>query len=312
MKKLLFTLILSLFLPTFAFAASTVDVSYPGAPGPIFSETNLAPEDTVTKTVTVTSNSTVNEQFKFQVSATTPIGILADKINIRVVNIDTAIEKYNNSLTNLYSAGEINLDILAPSSPARYNFIATFDPNAGNEYMGLSENFDLTIGFAATPTTNPATDGGTSSPASPFATFASFLGFTPTTVTTTDTPAVAGAETVAETPEVRGSEDTPGEVRGSSDKICPWWWIVGLISIIILAFIGGIIRAVTKDNFIRKFYYLWPIVIGIVAGIAHYFLHQGYQETWFCHWYWLLMILLAVLAETIYYLLDQKSTSKQS
>ncbi|MFA5197428.1 MAG: hypothetical protein WC437_03310 [Patescibacteria group bacterium] len=307
MKKILFALLLSLFIPAFTLAASNVSVV---GPNPIFNETNLAPGDTITKTITVTNNSSTNEQFKFQATSTTPVGILADKINIRVVNTDTSIEKYNNSLASLYSDGEINLDVLAPATPVQYNFIATFDENAGNDYMGLSEKFDLTIGFAATPSTNPATDGGVSTPANPLTAFAGFLGFTSTTVTTTDTPSVAGAETAAQTPEVKGNEN--GNVRGSSDKVCPWWWIVGLVLILLLAFIGGIIRAVKPDNIIRKYYYIWPIALGLVAWVAHYFLHKGYQETWFCQWYWLLIILIIGLAEIAYYFLQQKNGSRQS
>jgi len=312
MKKILCLLLLGLFLPTIAFAASTVDVAYSGAPSPIFTEAYLAPGDTTTKTITVTSNSAVNEQFKFQASATIPVGLLADKVNIRVVNIDTAIEKYNDSLASLYSAGEVNLDVLAPASPVRYNFIATFDPSAGNEYMGLSEKFDLTIGFAVTPTTNPTTVEGGSNPANPLTAFAGFLGFVPTTVTTTDVPAVAGVETVAETSEVKGDEKENNNVRGSSDKVCPWWWIIALALAVVLAFVGGVIRAVRDDNFIRKYYLVWPALFGVIAWIAHYFLHGGYQPTWFCNNYWLAMLLEVLIAYILYQLVLRKKDPKNS
>lgn len=294
MKKILFALVL-FFIPTLTLAASTVSVA---GPNPIFAETNIAPGYEVSKTITVTNNSSTNQQFKFQATATNSSS-LKDVIFLKISS--TTRTMYNGTLANLYNVGEVNLDALAPSVPTDYTFNARFDENAGNEYMGKSETFDLTIGFAATPTTNPATTGGTSNPAGPLAALAGALGFTPTTVTTTDNPAVAGAETKKDDSDVKG--DDTGEVRGSSDKTCPWWWIVALILAIALAFVGGVLRAVREDNFIRKYYLVWPAAFGVVAWVAHYFLHKGYQATWFCNNYWLVILLEVMIAYVFYQLL---------
>jgi hypothetical protein len=244
----------------------------------------------------VTNNSTTNEQFKFQATATTPAGILADKITLRVVNIGTSVEKYNNTLANLYADGEINLDVLAPATPTQYNFMAKFDENTGNEYQGLSERFDLTIGFAATPTTNPATAGGVSNPANPLLALAGFLGFMPTTVTTvatTETPTVAGTENQN---KVKGNEDHETGIT----KLCPWWWIITLILAAVLAVYGLYISKSKRETWFGRLWYVWPVILGIVAWIGHYFLHDGFRATWYCNWYWLVVLIELIIAYIIY------------
>jgi hypothetical protein len=295
-KILLLLLLLAFILPLKTFASvSTVVVSYPGTPGPIFSQANIAPGDSFTKPVTVTNNSSTNQQFKFKATATDPIGILSDKITIQVVNTGTGLEKYNNTLAKLYADGEINLDVLAPTTPTQYNFMAKFDETAGNEYQGLSERFDLTIGFAAAPTTNPATvGGGISNPANPLLALAGFLGFTPTTVTTTtETPAVAGTENQN---EVKGNEDHEKGIT----KTCFWWWIIALILAAVLAIYGVYLSKSKRETWFGQLWYIWPVILGIAAWIGHHFLHDSFRATWYCNWYWLVVLVELLIGYIIY------------
>ncbi|MDD3481105.1 MAG: thrombospondin type 3 repeat-containing protein [Patescibacteria group bacterium] len=121
---------------------------------------------------------------------------------------------------------------------------------------------------------------------------------------------VAGAtdeadEVVSDTEEeeVLGGEDN---VKESSDKVCPWWWIIGLVLLAALAFIGGAVKGEDKDSILRKYWYVWPPVLSGIAYVAHYYLHKGFAATWFCDNYLLLMVLVAAATEVAYYLLRNR------
>jgi hypothetical protein len=304
MKKIIKSLLLAcfaVFLPAFTFAAN-VEVDYGTAPGPLFAETNIAPGHTASKIVKVTNNSSTNQQFKFQATAV-KTGTLSEMINLKVVNIGTGDTKYKNNFKNLYNGEEINLDVLAPSTPTDYMFTVHFDESADNNWQNQTETFDLKIGFAATPTANPATTSGTSNPAGPLAALAGALGFTPTTVTTTDNPTVAGVETQTDK-EVKGSEDLFAD--SPNDMTCPWWWTVALVLAVVLLVVGWIIKIVNKQSFIRKYYLIWPGLFATIAWLTHYFLHKGYQATWYCDNFWLIVIIEAVFAYVLYLLLLKK------
>jgi hypothetical protein len=109
----------------------------------------------------------------------------------------------------------------------------------------------------------------------------------------------------AEEPDVKGTDSNV--VMGSSDKVCPWWWIIGLALLLALAFVGGSVRAAAKDDFIRRYYYAWPPLFAGIAWLAHYFLHNGYKANWFCENYWLVALLIAVLGEATYWYLAKSS-----
>lgn len=116
-------------------------------------------------------------------------------------------------------------------------------------------------------------------------------------------PAVQGATTVAPAPTTTSEE--PAEVKGSqeagaSTKSCPWWWIVALIFAAVLALLGGVIKGSKDSDFVRKYYYVWPPMLAVVAWFAHSWLQDSYSTTWFCNNYWLVVLLIAILGELAY------------
>lgn len=142
---------------------------------------------------------------------------------------------------------------------------------------------------------------------------------TPPTVLTPIIPVAAAAPAVAapvaaaeevlgeETAEPVNKADDQGEVKGSSDKICPWWWIIGLLLIVVLGFTGGVVKAEDEDSKIRKYWYVWPPVFGGAAWLLHLWLHNDFKATWFCDNYWLVVLLIALVAEAVYGFLAKKS-----
>ena len=290
-----FALSSMLFAPVITLAAGNVTISYLGAPAPLFNITNMAPGDSFTKTLTVTNNSTANQTLKFTVGNTGTVGLLSDKITLKVINAATSAEKYNSTLLSLFSAGEVNLDSIAPSGLTNYDFTVTFDKDAGNEYMGLAQQFDLTVGFTAAQT-----------PITLVQRIGSALGLTPspTPVAVTDNaPVVAGATTDNSTVD----QGVKGVTTTASEKTCPWWWIIALVYLAATAFLGGVIRAQDPEKWVRKYRLAWPAVMGVAAWLLHLWLHNDFAATWFCNNYWLIMLIIAILGEATYgYLLRDK------
>lgn len=294
-KRTIISLLLAtfIFIPSLSLAATAVQVEYPESPDPIFEITNMSPGQTFNRFITATNNATTNQLFKFSVSPVGDVGTLAPQLAISVINTKTNVTKFEGSLAELYSVDEVNLDVLAPGVPTIYDFVATMNAAAGNTYMGLTEKFDMVVGFDATPTSQRATTGGTSAPAGLLTSLATSLGF----ASADSGAAIAGAQT-GETPAVKGAEDAV--VKGSGDVACPWWWIAALVLAVVLSFLGGVIRALEPEKFLRKYYYIWPPVLAAIAWTSHYYLHSNLQATWFCSNYWLVVLLLTVLGESAF------------
>lgn len=131
---------------------------------------------------------------------------------------------------------------------------------------------------------------------------------TPVVATATDTPAVAAAEEeepaveeekTVDLPEVKAAVDDPKD----EEDVCPWWWIVGLILVLVLAGYSLLLKAMNKDYFLRKYYLVWPPLAAVIAWIFHYFLHQGHKATVWCDWYWLVMLVIGGLGMLLYWFL---------
>ena len=296
-KKALFCLPLLLFFPVATLAASSVSLSYPGAPGPLFSESGIYAGQEITKTVTINNGSAETTQISFHTTASTNPSSLKDKITLTVKKgLDTVMPE--KTLSDLYSSGDIVLGNVNVGESVNFDFVAKLDPNLGNEYQNMSESFDMNMVYIGQtpPPTNPVSRVLLAA--------ATALGFNPLNTTAiTPTPTVAGVETQADK-EVKGSEDLIAD--SPYDMTCPWWWIVGLIFIATLAIYSLYIIKRRKENWFVRFWYIWPFVFAFVAWFAHYVLektdlifNRALIPIWPCHWYWFICIGLAVIADLI-------------
>jgi len=160
-KLFVFTIILTTGLlfsnSTYAVTEMSGDltISYPGDP-PLFSELNLAPGDTTTKTITITNDGDTTQDIAIAVTDYNDPDNLASKLNIFIKK--GVVELYGGLsnpkyLSDLFSAGEVYLATLDSSITTDYDFEITFDPEADNNYQGKITIFDFSIGFIGTPTT---------------------------------------------------------------------------------------------------------------------------------------------------------------
>ena len=86
-------------------ASSNLEIIFPGKPGPLFSVSNLAPGDSIQKSVTVTNNSENDEMFAFRISQIIGNTSLADVLTLTVKRFgDTLLNDKLADLKNPASA----------------------------------------------------------------------------------------------------------------------------------------------------------------------------------------------------------------
>lgn len=172
MKKVFFLLAfivaLTFSVSTTVFAGTDLTVSctntgYSGdcfitpAGTPLFNETNIYPGDVFTQVVRAENGTTQNGTFAFRANNLRPVkGLphLSEKITIEIhENAENGPLLYSSSLLQLINAGS-QFHLLSPVTSQQfrdYYFVATFDPQSGNEYQFESAIFDLQLGFELVP-----------------------------------------------------------------------------------------------------------------------------------------------------------------
>jgi hypothetical protein len=134
--------------PTQAQPLPSLVVQFETAPLPLFQEVNFLPGEGVIRWVKVTNNSSETQKIGVKVTGSsdcTADFCLSDKLNLVISKEGSQL--YADSLTNFYNAGEILLSQLANGAMAWYDFGITLLPETGNDYQGLSTNFNFDIGF---------------------------------------------------------------------------------------------------------------------------------------------------------------------
>ncbi|MDP2741321.1 MAG: hypothetical protein Q8O66_01375, partial [bacterium] len=112
---------------------------------PLFNEVNFVPENSVTRWIKITNNSGVAKKVAIEAINKTNLDNLASKINL-VIKEGTNI-RYEKTLAEFFSGGEIYLSDLPSGSQTQYDLTVSFNSDAGNNMQGKSLGFDILIGF---------------------------------------------------------------------------------------------------------------------------------------------------------------------
>lgn len=111
---------------------------------PLFSEANILPGGTVTRTVIVTNTGTTTESVYVSV-ANSSSGGLADIMNLSVTSFPTSY--YDGTFTSFFTSTPLGLGTLSTNSSRTYEFTASLPESAENSYQAATMQFDLVIGF---------------------------------------------------------------------------------------------------------------------------------------------------------------------
>ncbi|MEO8581240.1 MAG: fibronectin type III domain-containing protein [Patescibacteria group bacterium] len=126
---------------------------------PLFDESNIWPGYSVTQKITATNTTDQNGQLGMLatevISTDAQLVALAGKIYLEIhQGTPSGPVVYGGSSTTLqdfYNVGQIDLGLIGPTQTELYFLKATFDPQAGNEYMGAHTTFNLDVGFVFSP-----------------------------------------------------------------------------------------------------------------------------------------------------------------
>lgn len=121
-----------------------------GITGPLFSETNVAPLDSLTHTITARNQYTENRTFAIQVedsSFADSSPSLADVLTVTITEQESATTVYGpQSLTQWKNDGFVTLSSIASGSEKNYDVTVTL-ADVDNEYQNKELTFTLLVGF---------------------------------------------------------------------------------------------------------------------------------------------------------------------
>lgn len=201
---------------------------------PLFNTTNMAPGQSVTRTVDVTNNT----------DDVCEIGLELDNASVQPQGfgsmlftlLDSNGSLYGTSdgsggatndktLDDLFNDGVINFGDVSDGDTRTYEWTVTFDTNAGNNYQGATFNFDFDMVFECLESSNP--DDGRSDDQSD-------QGPDPDSPQPSSTPEgqVAGATTSGGGPTIGGSVLGAASLAQTGtffDKLMYWVLVSGLI-----------------------------------------------------------------------------------
>ncbi len=130
-------------------SASSCNISPSGTP--LFEEFNVYPGYTNTRQITVV-NEDINDSCSLVLSI--PEESISDPYNLAEVvltDIESGVSYFDNTLETLFNLpapGTLDLGTIPVNDSRVYNWTVTMDPEAGNEYQGVSTIFDFGLQFS--------------------------------------------------------------------------------------------------------------------------------------------------------------------
>lgn len=127
---------------------------------PLFSEGNDGvwyPGRTATKTISLKNSTSDSSQMNLRGNRAGSSNILEDVLSISLTPAGGGPVLWSGTLDQFYNAGYIGLGSFSSGASLDYYLTASFDPNANNDYQGISSNFNLDLNFSQSA---PSSDGG--------------------------------------------------------------------------------------------------------------------------------------------------------
>lgn len=281
-----------------------LDISYDGAPAPLFSVANLAPGYSETKIISVTNMGKIPHSFAIavdgQLDSLAEAIIIEPSISGQIIWSKTISQIAKNPQSNII------VNSIAPSSQVEVNIRAYLPSETGNEYQGKSTlSFSFVMGNESTDEAEPQDISYTRGNNSPN------LNTLPSSQT-----GAAGSVFNQSEPEDQSSQgqiqgvNTDGEAKGeetTAKPICFWWWVL-LIFLAVVCIIYGYF----KKNRQWLFDWIWPIFIAAILYAVHWILHSYYIPSVWCPYFVWLEIAILVLYYVFVSLVPEKQDGGES
>lgn len=255
------------------------------SPNPLFSVSNAAPGESFSSQMTVQNTGGANRRFQFEVDMKTDPDILAQHLFLKV-NDDAGNCLWGcsgNVAVKTLDRKEFIIKNIPGKGTRIFQFVLTFDPNAGNEFQNASMSFDMKLGFRGR---RPGGGGGGAAGGGPGAVVG---GVGPTGVIGGAIGGIVGgaeAGTVGEQQpgQVQGEETAPGIVEGDQISTCrswpKWVWVLMLIAYFIL-FLWRTFSNFSEQIEKRDIRWVWQAVLALAAFLIWYFFDKCREFQWF-------------------------------
>lgn len=145
MKKFTQILILSIFTIlmiggfTKSAFADTPTIEFQNSP--LFGESNFIPGQSVTKTIKFTNNTDITRNAYIRVAEVVNTDKFGDAVTLVIKQGDTIL--YNDTFSNFFNKGKVNLPQVEVGNTNIISFIATFIPESNNDYQNKVMGFGL-------------------------------------------------------------------------------------------------------------------------------------------------------------------------
>lgn len=249
--------------------------------GSLFNEKNLAPKDSVKKTVLAVNNYAQDRIFAVEVtnfSDSTPS--LSEVLKITISKEDGEKVYGPEKISQWEQGGFITLSEISAGDQEEYSFVVTLD-NVGNDYQDKTFTFDLSLGFDSLP------------------------------LAVETAPTVLGVLTLEEdvplvAEDIRVDEIRDGEIKGViCDEQDYLWWLPLLVQVVIT------VPTLWWSNKKKwKRWWLIPLVLALASQIVHYILGCNCATSDWCPRYWLINLAILVTSLAGYHLVRRRLIKK--
>lgn len=121
---------------------NNIEIIYPGKPAPLFSETNIAPKQKITKQITIRNNYSTPQDLGIQtLNISDP-----DFGSVLMLEISNPATLLSSSLLALAEPKETFITSISPGD-TQLNLSAYLDKTATNQYQNKKISFDIKFGF---------------------------------------------------------------------------------------------------------------------------------------------------------------------
>lgn len=279
-------LLFGLFLAGKAEAANPLELQMND---PLFQVSNAAPGESFSSPVTLLNHGDHRETFQFEIDVKTNPEKLAEHLFFKVADGNgNCLYGCGGNVSLAYlDRREPDIAKVSPHSTTYYNFILTFDPDAGNEFQDTETSFDMKLGFEGTVTrrhrrggNGGGGNGGTNTNPQ------GLVGGAATSLA--GVISGGGQDQGGEnfpSGEVQGEENPgPGEVAGASTETChgwPFWvWVLALVAYF-SAFLWRTFDRIKVQVEKRKIRWKWQAGFAAAAIAFWYFFDKCREYAWF-------------------------------
>ncbi|MBU4360938.1 fibronectin type III domain-containing protein [Patescibacteria group bacterium] len=139
-----------IFFARIAYAIELDDLIAIFTPNPLFNQANFAPGQSVSGFIEIKNKSNATKNIITQAINENDSGNFAPALNLEIKQSATTLygAAKSKTLKNFFEDNEVLLSSLSNNVTTTYEFIITFQNNAGNDYQNKKlDNFDILVGF---------------------------------------------------------------------------------------------------------------------------------------------------------------------